>query len=831
MRGFVVLLLAYWLWAPAGAAQADTADDTLLWYDAPAGQNWLAALPLGNGRIGAMAFGNPDREQVGLNEDTFYALEPETCMYLPDVKGDLPQVLALLKQGRHREAEERVRSAWLGRSNAPYQPMGDLFVEDATTGATTNYRRQLDLADAVAQVDFQRAGIRYRRETFVSQPDQVLVMRLTADRPGSISLAASLDTPHKPTSAWRTVGNHTLVLRGQGPGEALRRDLVKNVEAWGDQRKYPAFYQPDGQGGWKRKFDDPSHRVLYGDEVDGRGMFFECRVRCVCEGGQASTADRHVRVEKADAVTLLLSAATSFNGFDKSPSRQGVDPAIRAARDIEQAAIRPYAELRARHVADHRRLFSRVAIRLAPSTPQSALPTNLRIARYANGSDPNLAALYYQFSRYLMIAGSRSGTQPLNLQGIWNRDVIPPWNCGYTVNINTEMNYWNAGRGNLLECEEPLLRLIREATVTGRGVAAKVFGARGWCMSHNCSIWREAAPVDGRPTASWWPMAGAWFCQHFWQHYEYTQDTAFLRDAYPILKGASEFFLDWLVDRGDGKLVTPVSTSPENTFRYREGDKVVSSSVTMGSTMDRALIRELFTNTGRAAELLGQDEAFRNTLRQATARLPGYQVGRHGQLQEWDQDFDEAEPKHRHLSHLYGFFPGDEITPEHLPEIAKAVRTTLERRGDEATGWSLAWKMCLWARLGDGARVHKLLSTLLSSRYTTPNLFDLCPPFQIDGNFGAGRGIIETLLQDHRGRLDLLPALPPAWSTGSVTGLRARGGFEIAMTWREGRLQQAMVRRVAGDGPVTLAWNGQQKTAALKAGEQFIWKPDHAGQP
>ena len=439
---------------------------TLLWYAAPADREWHAAFPLGNGRLGAMVHGNFEHEVLALNENTLYALEPDTCMWLPDVRAKLPEVTALLRTGRFAEAQELVRANWLGRSNAPYQPLGDLLLDLDGTGPVTDYRRELDLAEAVARVRYQRGGVSHQREAFVSHPDQAIVVRLTADRPGAVGFTLRLDTQHKPTASWRVVGDDTLILAGQGPGEALRRDLVKNVEAWGDQRKYPAFYEPDGQGGWRRRFADPAKRVLYGAECDGRGTFFQMRAKVISQGGKLVADGQSLRLTGADSATVILCAATSFNGFDRSPSRAGRDPEALCSAQMK-AAQRPYDELRARHVADHRALFDRLAIRLGPDTANAALPTDERIRRYAADGDPGLAALYYQFSRYLMIAGSRPGGQPLNLQGIWNRDPIPPWNAGYTVNINTEMNYWNAARGNLAECEQPFFDMIRESTVTG----------------------------------------------------------------------------------------------------------------------------------------------------------------------------------------------------------------------------------------------------------------------------------------------------------------------------------------------------------------------------
>jgi alpha-L-fucosidase 2 len=767
-------------------------------YEEPAKQ-WDHALPLGNGRLGAMVFGSVEKERIGINEDTFYALEPDTAGFVPDIRPSYDQVVSLIKTGRFAEAEDLVRKQWLGRSNAPYLPVGDLWLDFGHKGDVQDYRYGLDLATAVVKTSYRYNGVAYRREAFVSHPDQVLVVRLETDQPGALSFTASLDTPHKPTSTLFADGD-TLVLKGQGPGEALRRSF-KKVESLGDQRKYPAFYGKDG----KRLHDK---NILYGDEVDGRGTFFDVRIHVETDAGTVAYTDDKVVVTGATGATLLLAIDTSFNGIHRSPSRKGVDPAVASTRDLTAASGLSYEKLLERHLADYQPLFNRFSIDLG-TTPAAEMTTTKRVEHPRLEDDPALAALYCQYGRYLMIAGSRPGTQPLNLQGIWSRteEVIPPWNGAYTCNINAQMNYWPAERGNLSELHEPLLRMVEEVSRNGRKVARSMFGNRGWCMSHNTSIWRSAAPVDNQPKASWWPVGGAWFCQHIWTHYEYTADRAFLERMYPVLVGAAEFFCDWLVDRGDGALVTPVSISPENQFLYAGK---TSASVSMGATMDQAMIRELFSNTLTAARVLGKSNEVLKEIRAKRDAMAGYEIGERGQLQEWDQDFREREPTHRHISHLYPFHPGREINRQDTPELVDAVRKSLELRGDGGTGWATAWKINQWARLGDGNRAHSLLTGLLTPKRSRPNLFDLCPPFQIDGNFGGCAGIMEMLVQDHLSEpgsvessadgigvplIQLLPALPDAWPEGEVRGIRCRGGVEIELLrWENGRVIECRIR-------------------------------------
>lgn len=794
--------------APVASAASPGANR--LWYTRPA-TKWTEALPIGNGHLGAMFFGGPEQERLQLNDNTLTSDEPGYRTLPLDVRTDFTAVTNLIAQRRFAEADALVTRKWLGRSWACYQPLGDLQLEFQLPGAVSQYRRELDLAEAVGRVEFQAGGVNFQREVFASQPDDVIVLRLSADQPGIISFSLRLSSPHSNTVTEVEAKALQTGIAGQAPGLALRRTLDW-VEKKGDTWKYPELWEKDGTRRPQAK------AVLYGSEIDGRGTRFAARLAIRPKGGRFSATSESLSITQADEVLIIVSAATSYQGFDKSPSRDRTLAVRKAQASLYAAAQRSFPELRKRHTNDYQRLFDRASLELGGERGQSQLPTDERIRAFANGQDEPLAALYFQYGRYLMIAGSRPGGQPLNLQGMWNEEVIPPWASGYTININTEMNYWPAEVANLSECAEPLWRMIRELSVDGAKVAHDMYGRRGWVAHHNTTLWRDAQPVDNVATASFWPMGSGWLCQHLYEHYLFSNDRDFLaRKAYPLMKGASEFYLDWLVPDSEGRLVTPVGVSPENTFLYTDtsGTKA-RASVCAATAMDLAIIRDLFSNTAAAAETLGIDRSFRDELRAKLARVRPYQVGSKGQLLEWQEEFQEADPKHRHVSHLFGLHPGREITLTGTPELAAAAKRTLELRGDGGTGWSKAWKINFSARLEEGDHAHRLLAELIT-KSTLPSLLDTCPPFQIDGNFGGCAGIAEMLLQSHTGEIHLLPALPAAWPSGKVKGLRARGGFTVDMEWQASKV---VAYRIASETPakVRVRVNGEVKLIQAEAG-------------
>ena len=731
-----------------------------LWYRQPA-MKWVEALPLGNGRLGAMVFGGVNREQLQLNEDTLWGGGPYDPSN-PDAAAALPEVRRLIFAGEYRAAQDLVQAKMMARPlrEMPYQTVGGLVLDFDHGENAKAYHRELDLDSATAATSYSVDDVTYRREYFISPVDQTLVVRLTANQPGSLTFDVSMNTPMAHPSI-ATEGGDTLVLDARN----------------GDYQGVP------GQ------------------------LTYQCWTLVLNDGGVVKAMDSRLRVESADEVVILVAAATSFVNYRDVSG----DSASIARRTIRAARSKSYAELHAAHVAEHQRLFRRTTIDLGTS-PAADLPTDERIQNAVSLDDPALAALYFQFARYLLISSSRPGDQAANLQGIWNDSLKPPWESKYTININFEMNYWPAEAVNLAECVEPMVQLAEELSQTGAKTARINYGARGWVAHHNTDLWRGSGPVDGA-FYGMWPCGGAWVCKHLWDHYEYGQDRAYLERVYPVMKGACEFFVDVLVEHPEkGWLVTTPSHSPEHAHQD-------SVSICAGPTMDMQIIRDLFANTIAASEALGIDPDFREQLKQTHDKLAPNQIGAAGQLQEWLDDWDAQAPdqQHRHVSHLYGLFPSDQIDPLVTPELAAAARKSLEIRGDNATGWGIGWRINLWAALGDGERAHKVLRSLLTSRKTYPNMFDAHPPFQIDGNFGGANGIVEMLLQCRQGEIRLLPALPRAWPNGSITGLRVRRGAEIDLAWREGRLVSATLRAVV-DGNHTLRYRDKTVRIALKAG-------------
>jgi alpha-L-fucosidase 2 len=773
-----------------------------LWYIRPA-EHFEESLVLGNGRMGASVFGGIQSDKIFLNDITLWTGEPVNANMSPEAHKFIPLIREALQQENYKLADS-LNHFVQGKFSESYAPLGTMLIEVKHEGEARNYYRELDISKAVSKVTYEINGVQYTREYFISHPDKIMTIKLTSSKKGALTFDVKLNSLLKIERSVRSV----LAVKGYAP--------VHAEPSYRGERRGAVVFQAE------------------------RGTRFSALVKVKNVNGVLVSSDSTIGVRNSTEAIIYVSTATSFNGFDKDPASNGLPHEKIAADQLDRAFAKSYQQLKASHLQDYQKYFTRVSLNLGSSTAPN-LPTDERLRRYAEGKeDKNLEVLYFQYGRYLLISSSRTPGVPANLQGIWNPYIRPPWSSNYTININAEENYWLAENTNLTEMHTPLLSFIKNVAETGKITARTFYGVQnGWVACHNSDIWAMSNPVgnfgEGNPVWANWHMGGVWLSTHLWEHFAFTRDKEFLKnEGYPVMKGAVQFCLDWLVTDKAGRLITSPSTSPENVYLTPEGYK---GATLYGATADLAMIKELFWQTKRAAQILDVDRDFANRIEEALEKLRPYQVGKKGNLQEWYYDWEDVDPKHRHQSHLFGLHPGHHIDPLTTPDLANACRKTLEIKGDETTGWSKGWRINLWARLWDGNRAYKMYRELLryvppdgvKTNYqrgggTYPNLFDAHPPFQIDGNFGGAAAVAEMLIQSAENEIRLLPALPDAWPEGTVKGICARGGFQIDMEWSNGLLKKLVISSAKG-GATTLISSGRKKEISLKAGErvELVW--------